>query len=396
MNICIINIRENNPYIGGVERVSYLLGQYWINNGQNVIFLSCYKSNIQKSYFTNCKELFLPDAKNIFSEENIAFSTEIMIKYNIDVIINQGSVFKDLCKLCECIKLNTQVKLVTTIHYSLLCKFKAIKNNFFIKYKLGYNYTLWIKDFIYWFRFLLYKQRNFLKSEIIEYNQIAQCSDVLICLSESYVKEYKSLINPIYHHKLFAITNPIELKDSINISKNKQILYVGRLEFGMKRFDRLLKIWSKTEQLFPDWSLVVVGDGPYRQYFESIVNNLGLKRIFFEGFQNPEEYYLNSSIICLTSTTEGFGMVLIEALQHKCIPIAYNSFGALSDIIIDNVNGYSIPPFNEKIFVEKLQYLMSNADERERLAANNAVTLDKFDINKVSQQWLDLFDNLLK
>ena len=39
---------------------------------------------------------------------------------------------------------------------------------------------------------------------------------------------------------------------------------------------------------------------------------------------------------------------------------------------------------------------MSNADERERLAANNAVTLDKFDINKVSQQWLDLFDNLLK
>ena len=82
MNICIINIRENNPYIGGVERVSYLLGQYWINNGQNVIFLSCNKSNIQKSYFTNCKELFLPDSKNIFSEENIAFSTEIMIKYD--------------------------------------------------------------------------------------------------------------------------------------------------------------------------------------------------------------------------------------------------------------------------------------------------------------------------
>ena len=140
----------------------------------------------------------------------------------------------------------------------------------------------------------------------------------------------------------------------------------------------------------------MLGDGPDKGKLEDYCKRKDIKNIIFTGNVNPDSYYDAASILCMTSSYEGFGMVLTEALQHKCIPIAYNSFGALSDIIIDNVNGYSIPPFNEKIFVEKLQYLMSNADERERLAANNTVTLDKFDINKVSQQWLDLFDNLLK
>ena len=59
MNICIVNIHENNPYIGGVERVSFELGHDWIKKGHNVFFLSQYKSTIKKSYQSLCKELFL-------------------------------------------------------------------------------------------------------------------------------------------------------------------------------------------------------------------------------------------------------------------------------------------------------------------------------------------------
>ena len=93
MNICIINIRENNPYIGGVERVSYLLGQYWINNGQNVIFLSCYKSNIQKSYFTNCKELFLPDLEII--DRYFLYKNVICLIVNIFNFQNKSDIIRD-------------------------------------------------------------------------------------------------------------------------------------------------------------------------------------------------------------------------------------------------------------------------------------------------------------
>ena len=88
-------------------------------------------------------------------------------------------------------------------------------------------------------------------------------------------------------------------------------------------------------------------------------------------------------------------MVLVEALRYQCIPIAYNSFSALSDIVINNVNGYCIPAFKEKIFVKKLHHLMNNEDERNRLASNHAITLDKFAFDKISQRWLDLFEELI-
>ncbi|MGM9795279.1 MAG: glycosyltransferase [Candidatus Aphodosoma sp.] len=241
----------------------------------------------------------------------------------------------------------------------------------------------------------MFKKKEYLKTEVEEYNQVAQCSDAIVCLSGSYLTIFQKLINTAFHKKLFAINNPIELFNLDKIKKKKQILYVGRLEFGMKRFDRMINIWAKIEKLFPDWSFIVVGDGPYRGYFENSVHKKGLKNVHFEGFQNPVKYYSESSIICLSSSTEGFPMVLVEALKYKCIPIAYNSFAALSDIIVDGVNGYAIPPFKEKLFIEKLHYLMSNENERNRLASNNAVTLGKLDIDIISQQWFDLFDNLL-
>ena len=179
------------------------------------------------------------------------------------------------------------------------------------------------------------------------------------------------------------------------LKKQKSIIYVGRLEFGLKRIDRLIKIWAKTEHLFPDWEFRIVGDGENRHLFEEMACKLGLKRIYFEGFQEPDKYYAESPIICLSSSSEGFGMVLVEALRYQCVPIAYNSFAALSDIVINNVNGYCIPAFNENAFVKQLHHLMKNEDERNRLASNHAITLDKFAFDKISQRWLDLFEELI-
>lgn len=73
MNICIINLRENNPYIGGVEKVSYLLGKDWVSKGHNVIFLSCYHSNISKPYDIVCKELFYLIRSILFLKKILVF-----------------------------------------------------------------------------------------------------------------------------------------------------------------------------------------------------------------------------------------------------------------------------------------------------------------------------------
>lgn len=59
---------------------------------------------------------------------------------------------------------------------------------------------------------------------------------------------------------------------------------------------------------------------------KEMAHKLNLKNISFEGFQEPEPYYARSSLFCLTSTFEGFGLVLAEAMQHGCVPLAFDSY----------------------------------------------------------------------
>lgn len=110
-----------------------------------------------------------------------------------------------------------------------------------------------------------------------------------------------------------------------------------------------MRIWEKVEKACPGWHLDIVGDGPDAELLKDSAQKLGLSRIVFHGFQNPGPYYSRASIFCMTSTFEGFGLVLVEAMQHGCVPIAFDSYPAVRDIISHGENGILIPPFRKKI-----------------------------------------------
>lgn len=171
-------------------------------------------------------------------------------------------------------------------------------------------------------------------------------------------------------------------------------MYVGRLEYGLKRVDRILGIWKDIEAEFKDWNLCIVGDGNAANSLKQLAKTYKLKNVSFEGFKDPHIYFAESSIFCLTSSSEGFGIVLVEALMEKCVPIAYNSFLSVTDIIENGVNGILIKPFKKKLFVAELRKLMADAIERERLAQNNRITLKKFETRQVLKQWDSLFSKL--
>lgn len=65
----------------------------------------------------------------------------------------------------------------------------------------------------------------------------------------------------------------------------------------------------------------------------------------------------------MTSTFEGFGLVLVEAMQHGCVPIAFDSYPAVRDIISHGENGILIPPFQEEDYSNAIMALTNNPDE---------------------------------
>ena len=234
------------------------------------------------------------------------------------------------------------------------------------------------------------------RNVVRHYRQNAEIAERFVLLSEGFIPWVSERFPQELRRKIVAIPNFTTVpRQDCAAEKEKVLLFVGRLENGQKRVDLLLKIWAKLEKAFPQWRLEIVGDGPSRGGLEALAGTLGLQRVTFEGFQKPEKYYRRAPIFCMTSAFEGFGMVLIEAAAFGCVPVAFESFAAVRDIISDGENGALVPPFDLDKYAETLAALMSDDALRERLAANTAQICEKFAPAKIVDRWEALFAEVL-
>lgn len=135
-----------------------------------------------------------------------------------------------------------------------------------------------------------------------------------------------------------------------------------------------------------------MGDGPIRQVLEQKASKM--ERVVFTGWQDPESFYRDASILCLTSDFEGWGMVLTEAMTFGAVPVAFNSYAAITDIIDDGKTGMLVPPFSHKEFARKLGLLMKDEELRMEMSKNCVQYVKRFDIQNVADEWERTFGRL--
>lgn len=121
----------------------------------------------------------------------------------------------------------------------------------------------------------------------------------------------------------------------------------------------------------------------------------GLPRINLVGYKDPLEYQKSASIAILTSSYEGWGMVLTEAMQCGAVPVAFNSFESIGDIIDDGENGFLVKPFSTNQFVEKLRLLMSNEDLRLKMSNRATETVESFNVSRIVDKWEEVFHSIM-
>lgn len=125
-------------------------------------------------------------------------------------------------------------------------------------------------------------------------------------------------------------------------------LIVGRMvgESRYKGHDELLELWPAVLDQFPDFSLVIAGDGCYRPRLQEKVSAMGLQdAVSFTGSVSNEELqqlYSDCEFFVMPSTGEGFGLVFLEAMRaHKaCI----GAPGAAASVIEDGHTGIIADP----------------------------------------------------
>ncbi len=155
----------------------------------------------------------------------------------------------------------------------------------------------------------------------------------------------------------------------------------------------MLEIWSDISKTYPDWQLIVLGEG-YIDYFANIAKKHKIEQVVFAGFQDSYEYFKRASILCVTSSSESWGMTIVEAHKFKCVPIAYNSFASLPEVIENNKNGFIVEPYNKRDYTLKLKELITNDLLRKSLAQNGFLDVKKFETSNIAKQWINLFENL--
>lgn len=234
-----------------------------------------------------------------------------------------------------------------------------------------------------------------------KYRMPYENSDKVVLLSQFYKEDYMRISGLKDSSKFTAIGNglPFNLKISEDeiLKKNKEILVVQRFDDFSKRVSLVLKIWNLVEKnpSLVDWKLTLVGDGPSMPYYRYLTKKLNLQRVTFTGHQYPVEYYRNASIFLMTSSIEGWPMVLMEALQMGLPLIAFDSFGALHDIIQDGYNGKLIPNNDINSFYQYLSFLMLNDEKRLQMNFNALEASRNFEMDVFINKWVKLFHNIL-
>lgn len=144
-----------------------------------------------------------------------------------------------------------------------------------------------------------------------------------------------------------SLVNTIFLKNKMNFSADdKIILYVGRPN-KRKGFYDIIQIWNKYFKSTPNFKLILLGiDEIYLlKFYNKIPDNI----FAMSYIPNPEEYFVISDYLFVTSHHEGLNYSVIEAMASNTIVISNNILG-ISDIIQNNINGFLIDQNNHESF----------------------------------------------
>ena len=179
----------------------------------------------------------------------------------------------------------------------------------------------------------------------------------------------------------------------------KRVIAVGRLEW-QKGFDRLIDAWSIIAPKHPQWHLDIFGSGTLEDDLKTQISNLTFHlspltphpSISLHPFTaDIMSEYARSSIFALSSRFEGFGLVLLEAMQCGVPCVVFDCPYGPSDVVVDGECGFVVPDGNIDLFAQRLAQLMDDEQLRSRFSAAALRRAEVFSIDEVMKQWQQLF-----
>ena len=213
--------------------------------------------------------------------------------------------------------------------------------------------------------------------------------DYFVLVSKDLTNFYKDRVLP----KCVYIPNLVSKAEKTSDLKKLNLISIGRLSHE-KGFLDLIDVFALVHMKYPDAKLNIVGDGEEKEKIEHKIKKYNLeKNIKMHGFLDKEQIgklLSESSIYVMTSYTESFGIVLLEAFSYGVPAVAFNSAEGANEIISNNWDGYLIENRNTDEMAKRICNLIGNYSRRFIMGQNAIKKANKYSLEEVKEKWVKI------
>ena len=225
------------------------------------------------------------------------------------------------------------------------------------------------------------------------------------------LKEYKNLDYVVviskYHEKMYndwfknSSVKVIRIENILDsFPKNHSaldhnaVVAAGRFNW-VKDFTSLIKVINLAVKDNPKLKLYLLGDGEEKGKILNLIREYNLQNnVIITGFVSPdkvEEYMLKSDIYLMTSISECFPMVLLEAYSMGLPVISYDILSGPKEIVKSGETGYLISNRDINVMAKKINELLYDKEKLKLFGKNALAESYKYKADLIKQKWINLF-----
>lgn len=214
-------------------------------------------------------------------------------------------------------------------------------------------------------------------------------ADGMVFQTEDAAAWYQELLQTVPSRVIPNAITPAFLRQRYEGQRKKEVVAAGRLN-NQKRYDLLIRTFTKIAPHFPDYRLTIYGEGENRSQLEALVQELHMEdRISLPGnVRNIAEKLEQSALFICCSDFEGMPNSLMEAMALGLPCVSTDCpVGGPRFLIQSGTNGILTPVGDEKALADAMALVLSDEELAQKLGTNAAEVQTRLNPDTVYSQW---------
>ena len=194
---------------------------------------------------------------------------------------------------------------------------------------------------------------------------------------------------------VYVIPNMID-EPRLDVQRQKVIVAAGRLEYE-KGFDLLIESVNKAQETLREYGyqVLIYGNGQEKDHLNDLIHQYQLSDVIQlrEPTSQLVQVLASSQITVVPSRNEGFGMVILEAMNQGSIVLSYDGTTGPASLINHKENGYLLTHADTGALARQLESLIKHPEQCESIREHGFNTVEKFTPDQVYKQFSQMIQD---